>query len=350
MTELATGAMPNMQGPMFDADEEATGGETTEAAPKKAGLPDAETERQELIAAANKALEKPGEKASEEKPKEPKVEAKKPAEPKAEGEPDTAKSKLARELERREKETALLSEADKKRQEASSLYEQAQALIRDAQEAKRAADAELAEMKRLRANPYDAMGKLGWSADDIIEAANRQKDPNFQSQIKFESELSKRDEYIAKLEQRLSRIEGVAETYETQTKTAAQRQAEDQFFAAIPQDSPALKLWDKGELLQKAIAVQQQVKAKTNRVASPAEIAEYLDYQGREKIKSLVTPAEVPGSSSSSAGKAKANTRAPASRENREAPPKKPPSQMTPAEEREWLIAEVERQMRGDAD
>lgn len=342
MTEAAI--TPDTTGPMFEADGEP---EVQVDATRAGTRVDKETERAELIKAADEAAAKALEKDAEPKPdpktkKATKEPAKADAPAKGEGEEETKGSKLAKILEQREKATGVIAEADKKHQAASGLYEQAQAVLREAQQAKAAADAELAEMKRLRADPYAALQKLGWTPDDIIEAATRNKDPNFQAQMKYDQELAKRDDLISKLSSRLEKIEGVAKSYEEQGTTAAQQQAVTQLFAAIPEDSPARKMWDDDFIVAKAIRVQQEVKAKANRVASPTEIAEYLHYEAVKKLNALVTPEKATGSSS--AGKAKANgSRAPAPR-IREASPK-PDHLKSPAEIRAELIAAVDGQI-----
>ncbi len=321
------------------------------------GLGDATND--DMIAAANAALKETG--ASLEDDKKPRekteIEAErdekgrflkppKPVEKPATktGAPEKPSSVIARELEKREARRAEESEYKGKTAEAEALMNKAQGILGRLEERERGVlqrEREVNDfLENMQRDPMAALKRVGWTADQFIHNAERAKDPNYQEVLELRGELAKRDAMISKFETRLNGLEEYKNQYESQGKQQ-QAQAElNQFWQSIPQDSPVYQDFDdQDDIIYRARKVRQQYFDRTGKVASPQQVGEYLHYQALQKRNGA--PAETAGQKPK-AGQTKAKVpRALGSSEaseRRSGGTAKHIHDMTPAEEREYLM------------
>lgn len=337
--------------------------------------PGADTsDRDALIAAAEKAArgEKPADKGTPERDEagkfKPKPKAKAEAEPDAEGEeppPAAAKEKappaeedesslpaLARSIRQREREQAKRDALDTEKAEAAREKAEAAAELAAAKAEREAAAQERAKyeamQRRVRESPRAFAKEIGWGDDGLQEFAGAAVEENTPAAI----ERRKLAEHYARLEERLTkaeqwREEQVQAAKEQETQAAAQREREDgeraiKELLAIPKPETTpnlIKLYGKKPHLFVAEAqkVASDYYQRTGQVAQLAEIVEYLEYDAAETLGA--SPPQQASGANGGAAKVKANgsrsLSAQAASERRSAP--KPIGDMTPDEERDEL-------------
>jgi hypothetical protein len=317
--------------------------------------------RDAMIKAAEAAAAESGEEDGEEKPKapeaddniededgkldeeEPKKKEPPKAKPKADEEPppEKAESKLARELRARENAREIEVQAEGKMAEANTIIERAKTLFAQAQQYAQQVQEQAREIESFKKDPIAAMKKYGWTPEQFIEAATQSHDPNYKRAVTLEEKLNEERQARAKLEQTVNDLLNRAKGYEEQTAQASQQEATQRFFTAIPDDSPARRVWDDEILIAKANKAADLYYAKTKKVASPEELAHYLHGEAMKLVgASPSAPAESAGQKPQKAGKAKANgSRALSGRDASEVhgSGQKAIGDMTPEEEREYL-------------
>ncbi len=261
-------------------------------------------------------------------------------------------SVIARELAKREAARAEESQYKGKLAEAEQILakvkEGAADLARQQQEIAREKQA-LADARR---DPAAFLRQQGWTADQFIDNAVRSKDPAYQEAIALREELSKRDAGIDELRRTVAALQAKADGHD-KAGQQAQMQAElSEFWASIPQESPVWQDYeDKDDIVYMARKARQRYFDQTGKVASPKQVGEYLHYKALEKR--AASPAQTTGQKLN-AGKTKAKVpRALGSgdaSERRAGNGAKHIHDMTPAEEREYLMDVANNAVAGSGD
>lgn len=267
-------------------------------------------------------------------------------------------SKLAKELKAREKEKGILARAQEREQAAQAAYAEAQGIVEQAKAFAAQVAGEFQRLKRLKDDPVAVINEFGWDPNAIIEAGARHKDPEYQARTAAERAAN---EKLAAMEQKLQaalerteKLEKVAQGYNEQATTAQKVAAEQKLLGKIPETSPARQLisariWSEKTILEMAYDADRQIRTKTRKAPSLDELAEYIHYEAYERMRALgMKPQESAGRSN--AGKSKANgSRALSNRdasERRGAQHTKAFDEMTPDEQRAYLIAVAEEARR----
>jgi len=260
---------------------------------------------------------------------------------------------------------------DEGKSAADQLLEQARAdadrIRAEAREtAQREAQAEIQrQLAGLREKPMEAIQRIGWKPQDLVDSVVREGDPQWQALQQIRAEQAKLAERAQTAEEKAASVETLAkqqaEYWQQQQRAAAERD-----FVAISAQSPikavaeqyvqAAKMLGQQLTVEQVLINQAHAAADTIKaaggVASPQNVLQYLEYMAQQSA------GDAAGSPSGTATQVATQTKqVPTGRANgsrtlsaagasdrRSAP--KPIHEMTAAEERAALIEEANAAMR----
>lgn len=270
--------------------------------------------------------------------------------PAAEGEPatDPDEPKIAATLRAREK-------AFRERQEAESyaarLKAQAEAeATRIREEAKERARLEHEEYLRQQrekfaSSPTEYLRTLAKDPNEIVDAVNREGTPEWRALRAMQAQLAEATEKARGAEQVKAEFERWKEEQAQQAHQQRIEQVKATFLAhhASPEKAPYLhKRYEPEEIFAKADALARQWQRAGIDFAH-SDIVEYLEHESRKRLGAVASPPQQVSGASGNAPKVKANgsrTLSAASGSERRATPK-PIDEMSPEEERNFLLAEL---------
>lgn len=221
---------------------------------------------------------------------------------------DAGLSNIERELKKREVSKGKLAAAEAREAEANRKLQEADAMMRRLEEQAQRLKAQEERFARIHTLPVDQkLRELGVTADEFIEHSLKEKDPAYQAERRFEDRFSKLERALEEKDQKISKLESVAQGYEQQATEAAVRQSHEQFLAAIPEDSPARVIWTNDYILKLAYETQKAYEAKTGRKPSIASLSEHVHIESLKKAQKLASTAPAQESAPSEARKSRAN-------------------------------------------
>jgi hypothetical protein len=213
---------------------------------------------------------------------------------------------------------------------------------------------ERARLHKLKASPLEAIKELGWNTDDLVRNVINEGDPQWQ-------QLTQQQKLIEAQKAELQEIRSYIDQYKTnyQQEQEQRRQLIDQttkqavydkFLGNIATEEkcPALRsLYEPDEIVAKGDAIADSYRARTGKVASLEEIAEYLEHQASEKLASIRDKSRGQGNATKSKANGPRTLSAASASERRSSP--RPVRDMDPTEEREALMAAAAEAMRSTA-
>lgn len=247
------------------------------------------------------AKEEPGDEEEEEEQEpgedKPDPKAAKPPPAKAKGEEsseedeDAGLSKIGKELRAREKARGKLAEAEARSREADEKLAKADQAYAKMQEALQEVQREKERLTSLRSKPLpEFLREMGHSAEELIDIAQREKDPAYQFERKIEDRFRKYDDALKERDEEIKRLKEKATSYDEQAQKAAVEASHKTFLAGLPQDSPALVIWEPEYILNFAYRTQEQYAAKFGRKPSVEALIEHVHKESLRRTKGLGHP------------------------------------------------------------
>lgn len=240
------------------------------------------------------------------------------------------------------------SEAEKIRADARKAAEEEAAKI--IAEARRKVDEELG---RLRTDPLEAIKRIGWDGQKLVDEVTKEGTPEWRAQKALEAKLAELDAKTKSYDEYVEKQRAAAAQAEAEQRAHRQAQAEKVFLetTASAESCPSLHaMYDADEIIQRTYALAARIRNETGHVASDAELAEYLEHGARKRLEALRQQVGAPAAkqAATQAKAAKTNgsrTLNAANGSERRAAPR-PISEMSRDEARAALIAEAEEAMR----
>lgn len=257
---------------------------------------------------------------------------------------------ILRGREAKQEQRDLAAETERIRAEAAADREAAK---REREEA--AADRAL--LAKLKKNPVEAMKELGWTGEQFIEEVTREGTPEWKAMKRLEAEnealRAKTEKFEQFLDAQQKKELAAAERTQAAAQQAELKDTEQKFLSMVPEGSAMRLLYDDDEIILQGhkLAYDLRQKSGGQLLASYEDLRDYLEKKATQKLAKVLesrsgqpseksAPAQSSGSTKAAPQKPGTGSRtlSTSSASERRASPK-PIREMSPAEEREALIA-----------
>lgn len=212
------------------------------------------------------------------------------------------------------------------------------------------ADAELAT---LRERPLDAIKRIGWDGNKLVDEVAREGTPEWRAQKELEAQNAAQAKRLEELAATVGGLTKAQEQFVEQQRAAGRARAEEIFLShASAEKAPNLHLLHGSPEAVLALAHKTAAELGLTDVASIPKIAQYLEYEAAKKVAAIRGQGATEGqrqagatSQQSPAGRANGSRTLSTSLASERRATPRPLDEMTPAEQRKALIEEVNAAM-----